>query len=66
MIRPFLEKMTRSELLAVMTGGFATVSGALLGTYVTLGVSTYRGSHNVITTGFAAVASSMLGTSQSG
>ena len=39
MIRPFMEKMTRSELHAVMTGGFATVSGSVLGTYITFGVS---------------------------
>jgi CNT family concentrative nucleoside transporter len=34
MVRPFLEKMTRSELMAVMTGGFATVAGGVLAAYV--------------------------------
>ncbi len=34
LIRPFVEKMTRSELMAVMTGGFATVSGGIMGAYV--------------------------------
>ncbi|XP_071108417.1 solute carrier family 28 member 3-like [Haliotis cracherodii] len=38
MIRPFLKTMTKSELHAVMTGGFATVSGSVLGAYVTYGV----------------------------
>ncbi|XP_046568406.1 solute carrier family 28 member 3-like isoform X2 [Haliotis rubra] len=38
MIRPFLPLMTKSELHAVMTGGFATVSGSVLGAYVTYGV----------------------------
>ncbi|XP_046568403.1 solute carrier family 28 member 3-like isoform X1 [Haliotis rubra] len=38
MIRPFMKTMTKSELHAVMTGGFATVSGSVLGAYVTYGV----------------------------
>ncbi|MCA9606148.1 MAG: hypothetical protein KC619_11165, partial [Myxococcales bacterium] len=33
-VRPFVEKMTRSELMAVMTGGFATVAGGVLAAYV--------------------------------
>ncbi|XP_052800358.1 solute carrier family 28 member 3-like [Mya arenaria] len=38
MIRPFLEDMTRSELHAVMTGGFATIAGSVLGAYISFGV----------------------------
>ena len=34
MVRPFIDKMTKSELMAVMTGGFATVSGGVLAIYV--------------------------------
>ena len=34
MVRPFVNKMTKSELMAVMTGGFATVSGGVLAIYV--------------------------------
>ena len=34
MVRPFVNKMTQSELMAVMTGGFATVSGGVLAIYV--------------------------------
>lgn len=34
LVRPFLPKMTRSELMAVMTGGFATVAGGVLAAYV--------------------------------
>ncbi|MFT6142153.1 MAG: CNT family concentrative nucleoside transporter [Myxococcota bacterium] len=34
LIRPFVGTMTRSELMAVMTGGFATVAGGVLGAYV--------------------------------
>ncbi len=37
-IRPFLVQMTRSELFAVMVGGLATVAGATMAGYVTLGV----------------------------
>ncbi|RMH57996.1 MAG: NupC/NupG family nucleoside CNT transporter [Candidatus Hydrogenedentota bacterium] len=33
-IRPYVEKMTMSELMAVMTGGFATVAGGVMGAYV--------------------------------
>jgi CNT family concentrative nucleoside transporter len=34
LIRPFVEKMTMSELNAVMTGGFATVAGGVLAAFV--------------------------------
>ncbi|MDX1623477.1 MAG: nucleoside transporter C-terminal domain-containing protein [Gemmatimonadota bacterium] len=34
MIKPFVEKMTMSELHCVMTGGFATVAGGVMAAYV--------------------------------
>ena len=34
LIKPFVEGMTVSELMAVMTGGFATVAGGVLAAYV--------------------------------
>ena len=37
-IRPFLNKMTKSQLFAVMTGGLASVSGSVLIGYSLLGV----------------------------
>ncbi|HJO04405.1 MAG TPA: nucleoside transporter C-terminal domain-containing protein [Acidobacteriota bacterium] len=37
-IAPFISSMTTSELMALMTGGFATVSGAVLAAYIGLGV----------------------------
>ncbi len=37
-VRPYLERMTRSELHAVMVSGMATVSGGMLAAYVALGV----------------------------
>jgi CNT family concentrative nucleoside transporter len=33
-IRPFVPRMTRSELMAVMVGGFATVAGGVMAAYV--------------------------------
>ncbi len=38
LIRPFLETMTRSELLTVMVGGFATVAGGVLAGYIGMGI----------------------------
>lgn len=37
-IAPYIPTMTRSELLALMIGGMATVSGAVLGAYISLGI----------------------------
>ncbi len=34
MIKPFLEKMTRSEMLCIMVGGMANTAGSVLGAYV--------------------------------
>ena len=36
-IRPYLNRLTQSELMTVMTGGMATISGALLIAYVRIG-----------------------------
>lgn len=33
-VRPYLERMTQSELMALMCGGFATVAGTVLGVYI--------------------------------
>jgi concentrative nucleoside transporter, CNT family len=33
-VKPFIDKMTMSELMTVMTGGFATVAGGVLAAYV--------------------------------
>ncbi|KAB2966522.1 MAG: NupC/NupG family nucleoside CNT transporter [Thermoanaerobaculia bacterium] len=38
LIRPYVPTMTQSELMAVMTGGFATVAGGVLAAYVGMGV----------------------------
>lgn len=34
LVKPYIARMTRSELMALMTGGFATVSGGTLAAYV--------------------------------
>jgi CNT family concentrative nucleoside transporter len=38
LIKPFLGDMTRSELLTIMVGGFATIAGGVLAGYISLGV----------------------------
>ncbi len=38
-IRPYVAKMTRSELNALMVGGFATITGGLMAIFVSFGVS---------------------------
>ncbi|WJQ82374.1 NupC/NupG family nucleoside CNT transporter [Brevibacillus brevis] len=37
-VKPYIEKMTKSELFAVMTGGLACVSGSVIGGYAMLDV----------------------------
>lgn len=37
-VKPYLNQMTRSELLALMTGGMATIAGGVLAAYIMLGV----------------------------
>ncbi|XP_077105068.1 solute carrier family 28 member 3 [Ranitomeya variabilis] len=39
LIRPYLEHLTKSEIHAVMTAGFATIAGSVLGAYISFGVS---------------------------
>jgi CNT family concentrative nucleoside transporter len=35
-IKPFIEKMTKSELMVVMTGGMATIAGGVMAAYVAM------------------------------
>jgi CNT family concentrative nucleoside transporter len=39
LIRPYVPSLTQSELMAVMTGGFANIAGGVLAAYVGMGVS---------------------------
>ncbi|XP_017174566.1 solute carrier family 28 (sodium-coupled nucleoside transporter), member 2-like isoform X1 [Mus musculus] len=38
LIRPYLADMTISEIHAVMTGGFATIAGTMLGAFISFGI----------------------------
>ncbi|MFM7405725.1 MAG: NupC/NupG family nucleoside CNT transporter [Cuspidothrix sp.] len=38
MVKPYVADMTQSELHAVMTGGFATIAGGVLGAYLSFGI----------------------------
>ncbi|MBD2496610.1 NupC/NupG family nucleoside CNT transporter [Nostoc sp. FACHB-280] len=38
MVKPYIGSMTLSELHAVMTGGFATIAGGVLGAYLSFGI----------------------------
>lgn len=39
LLRPYVGAMTQSELMAVMSGGFATIAGGVLAAYVGMGIS---------------------------
>ena len=41
-LKPFLMKLTRSELHALMTSGFATVAGTVIAAYIEFGVSRFN------------------------
>uniref|UniRef100_A0A8C1JZP3 Sodium/nucleoside cotransporter n=1 Tax=Cyprinus carpio TaxID=7962 RepID=A0A8C1JZP3_CYPCA len=38
LIRPYLKDMTDSEIHAVMTGGFATIAGSVMGAFISFGI----------------------------
>lgn len=38
LVKPFIANMTDSELHAIMTGGFATIAGSVLGLFISLGI----------------------------
>ena len=38
MVRPYISGMTRSELMALMVGGFATIAGSVFAVYVSMGI----------------------------
>lgn len=38
LIKPYVPEMTRSELMAIMVGGFATIAGGVMAAYVRFGV----------------------------
>ncbi|MEM6671449.1 MAG: nucleoside transporter C-terminal domain-containing protein [Planctomycetota bacterium] len=42
-VRPYIPGMTRSELMALMTGGFATIAGSVLAVYIGIVGEEYAG-----------------------
>jgi len=39
LIKPYVESMTISEMMAIMTGGFATIAGSVFALYVSFGIN---------------------------
>lgn len=63
-VKPFLERMTRSELMAVMTGGMATIAGGVMAAYVQMLGNAYSLSQGVdLDTGRLMFAEQLLGAS---
>lgn len=63
-VKPYISKMTRSELLAVMTGGMATIAGGVMAAYVQMLGNSYAQAHNVaLDTGRLMFAEQLLGAS---
>lgn len=42
LIRPYISKLTLSEIHAVMTAGLAGISGTMMGVYISFGVRVMR------------------------
>lgn len=47
MIKPFLNNMTKSELLTVMVGGMATIAGGVMAAYIQILGSAYAVKHGI-------------------
>ncbi|CAH1780061.1 unnamed protein product [Owenia fusiformis] len=61
MLKPFIGKLTRSELHAVMTGGFATIAGTVVAAYIEFGAPAEHILSAAIMSAPAALAISKLG-----
>jgi CNT family concentrative nucleoside transporter len=63
-IEPYIKKMTKSELLAVMTGGMATIAGGVLAAYVQMLGNSYAQAQGVpLDVGRLLFAEQLLGAS---
>ncbi len=63
-IKPFISRMTQSELLAVMTGGMATIAGGVMAAYVQMLGNSYAQAHEVsLDVGRLLFAEQLLGAS---
>lgn len=63
-VEPYIKKMTKSELLAVMTGGMATIAGGVMAAYVQMLGHSYAQAHDVaLDVGRLMFAEQLLGAS---
>ncbi|MCC5942968.1 MAG: NupC/NupG family nucleoside CNT transporter [Balneolaceae bacterium] len=63
-IKPYIDKMTKSELLTVMTGGMATIAGGVMAAYVQMLGNSYSLANNVpLDVGRLLFAEQLLGAS---
>lgn len=63
-VKPYIERMTRSELLAVMTGGMATIAGGVMAAYVQMLGNSYAQANDVaLDVGRLLFAEQLLGAS---
>jgi len=63
-VEPYIKKMTKSELLAVMTGGMATIAGGVMAAYVQMLGNSYAQAHDVaLDVGRLMFAEQLLGAS---
>lgn len=63
-IEPYIKKLTKSELLAVMTGGMATIAGGVMAAYVQMLGNSYAQAHEVsLEVGRLMFAEQLLGAS---
>lgn len=46
-VKPYIERMTNSELLAVMTGGMATIAGGVMAAYIQMLGDSYAVTYNI-------------------
>lgn len=47
LIRPYIEKMTNSELYTIMVGGMATIAGGVMASYIQMLGQTFATVHNI-------------------
>lgn len=63
-VKPYVQKMTSSELFAVMTGGMATIAGGVMATYIMMLGDAFAASHSLtIEAGRQLFAEQLLGAS---
>ncbi|HKK44198.1 MAG TPA: nucleoside transporter C-terminal domain-containing protein [Balneolaceae bacterium] len=63
-VEPYIKDMTKSEILAVMTGGMATIAGGVMAAYVQMLGHSYAQAHHVaLDTGRLMFAQQLLGAS---